>query len=90
VKIYYYNSPRDKSSEVILAERTMSFAEQSVLVSQNLIFLSKCPLIIVEPEPSVITKSLQLEPANLVSVPVGENDTNKYSLYVLLFNSTRL
>ena len=32
--------------------------------------LSKCPEMIVEPAPSDVTRSLQDDPANLVSVPV--------------------
>lgn len=63
-----YLQSLDKSNDVIFPCSTMSLAEQSVLVSQKRIFLSKCPLIIVEPDPSVVTRSLQLLPANLVSV----------------------
>lgn len=58
----------DKSSDVIFPCSVISLEEQSVRVSQKRIFLSKCPLIIVEPEPSDVTRSLQHEPANLVSV----------------------
>lgn len=58
----------DKSNDVILPCNTMSFAEQSVRMSQKRIFLSKWPLMMVDPDPSVVTKSLQLEPANFVSM----------------------
>lgn len=58
----------DRSSEVILPCIGMSLPVQSaVRVSQKRIFLSKCPLMM--DELSVVTRSLQLEPANLVSVP---------------------
>lgn len=65
-----YNEPRDKSSEVILPWSMMSLEPDSVLVSQNLMVLSKWPLIMVDPDPSDVTRSLQLEPVNLVSTPV--------------------
>lgn len=62
----------DRSSEVILPCIGMSLPVQSaVRVSQKRIFLSKCPLMM--DELSVVTRSLQLEPANLVSVPVLGN-----------------
>lgn len=61
--------PLDKSSDVIFPGNTISFEEQSVRVSQKRIFLSKWPEIMVEPDPSVMTRSLQLEPANFVSTP---------------------
>ena len=43
--------------------------EQIYLRSQNLILLSKWPLMIVFPIPLPATISLQLEPANKVLVP---------------------
>lgn len=70
----YENLPRDKSSEVTFPSNKMSFELDSALVSQNLILWSKWPLIIVEPAPSEVTRSLQLEPANFVSIPVNKQD----------------
>lgn len=63
-----YLQSLDKSNDVILPASTISLAEQSVRVSQNRIFLSKWPLMMVDPDPSVVTRSLQLEPANFVSM----------------------
>lgn len=63
------HKPFDKSSEVTFPCTSISFASDSeLLVSQNLIFLSKWPLMMVDPEPSVVTRSLQLDPANFVSM----------------------
>lgn len=64
-----FNEPFDKSSDVTFPFSWISLAKLSALrVSQNLIFLSKCPLMIVDPDPSVVTRSLQLDPANFVSM----------------------
>lgn len=64
--------PRDRSSDVIFPCNRISSEVESDLVSQNLILLSKWPLIIVEPEPSDVTRSLQLDPANFVSIPFNK------------------
>lgn len=57
---------------MILPCSTMSLTEEaSARESQNRIRLSKWPLMMVVPEPSPVTRSLQLEPANLVSMPAG-------------------
>lgn len=59
--------PFERSSDVTFPWSWISFDELSeLLVSQNLIFLSKCPLIMVDE--SVVTRSLQLDPANFVSM----------------------
>lgn len=57
------------SKEVTFPFTTISFGPDSDLVSQKRILLSKWPLIIVDPEPSAVTRSLQLDPANFVSIP---------------------
>ena len=67
------NSPRERSSEVTFPCSRTSREVVSDRVSQKRIFLSKWPLIIVVPEPSVVTRSLQLEPANLVSIPENKD-----------------
>lgn len=61
--------PFVRSSDVTFPWSRISLtSESALLVSQKRIFLSKWPLMIVEPAPSVVTRSLQLDPANFVSV----------------------
>lgn len=79
-----HHPPFDKSSDVIFPGNTISLAEQSVRVSQKRIFLSKWPEIIVDPEPSVMTKSLQLEPANFVSMPEKSSSLGEKLFYLHL------
>ena len=68
-KFFFFLLPLDRSNEVTFPLRRISLALDSDLVSQNRIFLSKWPLMMVEPALSEVTKSLQLEPANFVSMP---------------------
>lgn len=84
------NSPRDKSSEVTFPSNKMSFELDSALVSQNLILWSKWPLIIVEPAPSEVTRSLQLEPANFVSIPANKQDLTQHQLpeFLLIYKQS--
>ncbi|GBP49903.1 hypothetical protein EVAR_29516_1 [Eumeta japonica] len=60
-----------RSSEVTFPCSMMWLAELSVRMSQKRIRLSEWPEMIVDPAPSEVTKSLQEEPANFVSVPVA-------------------
>lgn len=71
--------PLDKSKDVTRPWTSISVCGVSVLVSQNRILLSKCPLIMVVPIVSDVTRSLQLDPANLVSTPV---ETKTFTSYV--------
>ena len=51
------------------------------LRSQKRILLSKCPLMMVLPIPPLpVTMSLQLDPANRVLVPDGEDKREKYGI----------
>ena len=59
----------DISNEVTLPCNNISLELESERVSQKRIFLSKWPLIILVPSPSDVTRSLQLEPANIVLTP---------------------
>jgi len=63
------NLPRERSREVTFPWSRISREVVSERVSQKRILLSKWPLIIVVPAPSVVTRSLQLDPANFVSIP---------------------
>lgn len=72
--------PLESEREVILPWSGTSLADCSVRVSQNRIFLSKCPEIMVVAALSEGTKSLQLDPANIVRTP-GEEHLNEYMEY---------
>lgn len=72
--------PLDKSKDVTRPWTSISVCGFSVLVSQNRILLSKWPLIMVVPTVSDVTRSLQLDMANLVSTPT-------YIILLFLFNS---
>ena len=64
-----YSLPGERSNEVILPFRAISFVLDSDRVSQNRILRSKWPLMILVPNPSDVTKSLHADPANMVFVP---------------------
>lgn len=67
--IDYTRLPLDKSKDVTRPWTSISVCGFSVLVSQNRILLSKWPLMMVVPTVSDVTRSLQLDIANLVSTP---------------------
>lgn len=75
-----YLQSLDRSREVTLPPRTISLAEKLALVSQKRIFLSKWPLIMVVPVPSVATRSLQLLPQNLVSIQAPVRSSQIFSV----------
>lgn len=70
--------PLLRSSDVTLPWSMMWLADISVRMSQKRIRLSKCPEMMVEPAPSEVTRSLQDDPANLVSVPEDENTIKNF------------
>lgn len=71
-------SPLERSREVTLPFRIMLLELDSERESQKRMLLSKWPLMIVDPELSSVTRSLQLDPANLVSMPEKCNAVISY------------